>query len=767
MSGSLESCRSKAAVCALLLLAVALVFGQTIRYDFVNYDDKFYVFENPHVSQGLSAGTVAWAFTDSHSCNWHPLTWLSHMLDCQLYGLGAGGHHLTNVLLHAAAAVLLFLVLHQMTGDLWPSAWVAAVFAVHPLRAESVAWVAERKDVLSGLCFMLTLGAYVGYVRRPFSLVRYLAVVLLFALGLMAKPMLVTLPFLMLLLDYWPLGRFHRAGDSGGNRGAALAGASRWLRSRPVVEKIPLLTLAAASCVVTCLAQTEAILAMDRIGLPSRIANAIVSYASYLVRVFYPARLAVFYPYPENGPPAWQIAGSLLLLAVLSAGVLLWIRKRPCLAVGWLWYLGMLVPVIGLVQVGAQAMADRYTYLPQIGLCLALAWGAADICREWPASRRLCGVASVVLLAALAACAWHQTSYWRNSETLWTRALACTSRNLMAHYNFGLFLQRQGKADEAMRHYREALEIRSDSVEVHYNLGLILQGRAVTDEAADHYRKALQANPAYTDAYNNLAVILHARGRTAEAIAHWQKALDLGPEYAEVHANLARAFQEQGRADEAIGHYRKALAIDPNDAALHNALGNVLLRKGATNEAIGQFRQAVEIRPGLADAHNNLGAALGRCGKIDEAMTHWQTALKIDPSQAEPHQNLGSALHQRGRTADALDQWRQAIRLSPDSAPLLNLTARVLATSPDAAIRNGAEAVGLAQRAVQLSGGRDAAFLDTLAAACAEAGRYPEAVDHAQRALALASEQGNTALADALRSRIRLYQSGSALRSQR
>ena len=765
MSGSLESYRSNAVVCA-LLLAVVLVFGQTIRYDFVNYDDKVYVFENAHVSQGLSAEAFAWAFTGSHCCNWHPLTWLSHMLDCQIYGLRAGGHHLTNVLLHAATAVLLFLVLQQMTGDLWPSAWVAAVFAVHPLRAESVAWVAERKDVLSGLCFMLTLGAYVGYVRRPFSLARYLAVVLLFALGLMAKPMLVTLPFLMLLLDIWPLGRFRRASDSGGNRGEASAGASRWLRSRPVVEKIPLLTLSAASCVVTCLAQTEAILPIDRIGLPSRIANAIVSYAAYLGRFFCPARLAVFYPYPENGLPAWEIAGSLLLLTAISAASLLWIRKRPYLAVGWLWYLGMLVPVIGLVQVGAQAMADRYTYLPQIGLCLALAWGAADVCRWWPGGGRLCGLVSAVLLAALAACAWLQTSYWRSNESLWTRALACTSRSLVAHYNFGLFLQRQGRADEAMRSYREALEIRSDSVEVHYNLGVILQGRAMTDEAADHYRKAIQANPAFADAYNNLAVILHAQGKAAEAIAHWQKALDLGPEYAEVHANLAQAFQELGNADKAIDHYRKALAIDSNDAAVHNALGNVLLRRDATDEAIAHFRQAVEIRPGLADAHNNLGAALGRRGKIDEAMTHWQTALKIDPSQAEPHQNLGSALHHRGRTAEALDQWRQAIRLSPQSAPLLNQTARVLATSPDAAIRNGTEAVGLAQRAVQLSGGRDAAFLDTLAAACAEAGRFPEAVDHAQRALVLASEQGNTALADALRARIRLYQSGSALRSK-
>ena len=362
-----------AAVCGFLLLAVALVFGQTVRHDFVNYDDNAYVYENPQVAGGLTAHGIAWAFTSFHVSNWHPLTWLSHMLDCQFYGLHAGGHHLTNVLLHAATAILLFLVLRRMTGDLWPSAFVAAVFAIHPLRAESVAWVAERKDVLSGLFFMLTLGAYAGYARRPFSLGRYLTVVLLFALGLMAKPMLVTLPFVLLLLDYWPLGRI------GPHRRTGISSFRR-----VVVEKIPLLALTAASCVATVIAQGTAVIAIDVIPLPSRIANALVSYVAYMGQLFYPAGLAVLYPHPEGGLPIWKVAASSLVLAGISAAALVWRRRFPYLFVGWFWYVGMLVPVIGLVQVGLHAMADRYTYLPQIGLCIAVTWGVAQLA----ASRR-------------------------------------------------------------------------------------------------------------------------------------------------------------------------------------------------------------------------------------------------------------------------------------------------------------------------------------------------------------------------------------------
>ena len=369
------------AVCIFLLLAVAVVFGPTIRHEFVNYDDDDYVYENPQVARGFTAPGIVWAFTHFHSGNWHPLTWLSHMVDCQLYGLDhPGGHHLTNVLLHAASCLVLFVVLRQMTGDLWPSAFVASLFAIHPLHVESVAWVAERKDVLSGLFFMLTLAAYVSYARRPFSLLRYLLTTALFALGLMAKPMLVTLPFVLLLLDYWPLGRIGATSQPVSRESRLPQQSSPALR-RVLLEKLPWLAMAAASCAATFLAQGTSVVVVQRLPLLTRIDNALVSYAAYLGQFFYPAGLAALYPHPQSSLPIWKIVAAVLLLLGVSLAALACRRKCPYLLVGWLWYLGMLVPVIGLVQVGSQAMADRYTYLTQIGLYIALAWGSERVCQ--------------------------------------------------------------------------------------------------------------------------------------------------------------------------------------------------------------------------------------------------------------------------------------------------------------------------------------------------------------------------------------------------
>ncbi len=420
-----DNYRTVLGVCALLLGAVWLVFGQTLGHGFVNYDDDRYVYGNSQVMPGLSLKGIEWAFTHSLMANWHPLTVISHMLDCQLYGLHAGGHHLTSVLLHAAAAICLFLVLREMTGTLWRSAFVAAVFAIHPLRVESVAWVAERKDVLSGLFFMLTLGAYVRYVRKPASAGRYLTVVLLFDLGLMCKPMLVTTPFVLLLLDYWPL-----------NRWGTPAGRYSNLR-RLIVEKIPLIVLSIAACLVTLLVQHQD----TGISLFERISNALVSYVAYGRQMFYPAGLAVMYPYPNDGWPAGKIILSLLLLAAVSAGAFCWRRKRPYFLMGWLWYLGMLVPVIGLLlQVGAQSRADRYTYLPQIGLYILLTWTVAELTASWRSRRWMLGGGAAVILTALIICARHQTAYWRDSKSLWEHTLACTSGNSLACNNLAWLL---------------------------------------------------------------------------------------------------------------------------------------------------------------------------------------------------------------------------------------------------------------------------------------------------------------------------------------
>ena len=775
-------------VCSFLLLAVALVFGRTVQCEMVNFDDDKYVYDNPQVTGGVTAHGIIWALTHSHSSNWHPVTWFSHMMDCQLYGLQPWGHHLGNVLLHAATAILLFLVLMQMTSDLWPSALVAAVFALHPLRVESVAWVAERKDVLSGMFFMLTVAAYVYYARRPFSIARYLAVVVLFAVGLMAKPMLVTLPLVLVLLDYWPLGRWTAtsAGHAGG--------------TRPIVEKIPLAALAVASCVVTLLAQAHALASNLVIPLQWRIANALFAYVVYLGQLFWPVGLAAYYPHPIGSLPAWKVACAAIVLLGITAGTLIARRRFPYLVVGWLWYLTMLLPVIGLVQVGDQAMADRYTYLPLIGPCIALAWGAAQACRRWPHRGWVCAITAGLVLMGLMLCAWRQTAYWRDSETLWNRVLACTPENARTHSNLGAALQQRGENDDAMRHFQKALEINPGYLEAQNNLGNALNRSGRFDEAISHYLKALEISPDCAEVHLNLGNALIRTGRFDEAIAHlrmalpslsgrselhynlgnallqtgrpieaideYRKSLDIRPDYADAINNLGAALGELGRPDEAITHYRKALAIEPRSEDAHNNLGNALAQKGQVAEAIAEYQMALEIRPGFADARNNLGAILADHGRVDEAIVQYRKVLDVSPECAAAYHNLGGALCRQGKLDEALASWREGIRRCPKDSPLLSVTAWQLATSPNASLRSGPEAVALAQRAVELTGGRSPEFLDVLAAAYAEAGRFPDALAIARQALSLASAQNNTALATSLRARIKLYEAGSPLRSK-
>jgi tetratricopeptide (TPR) repeat protein len=523
--------RNVLAVCCLLALAVAVVFGPTVWHDFVNFDDDAYVYDNPQVTHGLTQQTAAWSFTTFHSSNWHPLTWLSHALDCQLYGTQhAAGHHLTNVALHAAVAILLLLVLWQTTGSLWPSAVVAAVFAVHPLRVESVAWIAERKDLLSGLFFMLTLAAYLHYVRHPFSWLRYLLVAAMFALGLMAKPMLVTLPFVLLLLDYWPLGRMPVSRWGGSCTATTEATVQLSPQQghaafrRLIAEKLPLLILAAASCIVTSFAQDPSIAVSKYLPISARIANALVSYVDYLGQFFYPVGLAAFYPHPESGLPIWKVAGALLVLAGISAAAWIGRRRCPYLLVGWLWYVGMLVPVIGLVQVGDQARADRYTYLPQIGLVIALVWGATAAGQKFlPAGKNvdyrrwLGGAASVLAVIILAAIAWRQTSYWRDSETLWTHTVACTTHNATAQYNLGVTLAQRGDIPDAIECFREALAIQPRSGDAENNLGVLLAQSGRLDEATRHFQAAVKIRPDLIDAHNNLRMAIEQQNRFRRA----------------------------------------------------------------------------------------------------------------------------------------------------------------------------------------------------------------------------------------------------------
>jgi tetratricopeptide (TPR) repeat protein len=609
------------------LLAVAIAFIQTAGHEFVNLDDNEYVYENWHVQQGLTIGSAAWAVTSCYALNWHPLTWLSHMLDCQLCGVKPAGHHLTSLVLHAAAAIVLFLALRKMTSMLWPSAFVAAVFAIHPLRVESVAWVAERKDVLSGLFFMLTLHIYARYTERPSSWGRYVLLLTMFALGLTAKPMLVSTPFVLLLLDFWPLERWQ-----GANRAPAATSDCRF-PSRSwkslLIEKLPLFVLTAASCAVTLAAQRSAIHTLEQRSFATRAANAVVAYVAYLAKMVWPTGLAAIYPLPKDPPSAWQVSAAASVLLGITAVCFALRRKRPYLLFGWLWYVGTLVPVIGLVQVGSQSMADRYTYLTQIGLCVSIAWAGADIAGVAPSWRGFLAAASALIIAALTICAWQQTSYWRDGESLWTHTLACTAENPLAENNLALVLSRHGRAEDAAAHYTEALRIKPDFAEAHNNFGLLLADRGQGDAAIKQFSEALDLKPSCAEAHFNLGRIWADRGKTENAIAEYRQALSIKPDYVEAFVNLGNNLADRGQAAEAIAALRKALEIWPGCADAHYNLANTLAGRGEPDEAIAHYRKAVEIKPDYLEAQFNLAVILDGRGKLDEALPHYQRALGL------------------------------------------------------------------------------------------------------------------------------------------
>jgi tetratricopeptide (TPR) repeat protein len=609
-----------------------LVFGQTLRHGFVNYDDPTYVYENATVIKGLSLGAVAWAFTNSHARNWHPLTTLSHMLDSQLFGLEPWGHHFTNVFLHAMTVLLLFFVLWQMTGAYWRSAFVAAIFAIHPLRVESVAWVAERKDVLSGLFFILTLAAYVRYARKRTG-VRYAAVVLFFALGLMSKPMLVTLPLVLLLLDYWPLGRV--AGLESGR-----------FKLRPaiplLIEKTPLLVLSAASCLVTFLVQKSGGAQAEPLPLTWRIGNAITAYVTYVLQMIWPIKLAPLYPHPEGTLPAWAVVGALLILFVVTAIVFVRRRNNPYLVTGWLWYLGMLAPVIGIVQVGVQGWADRYTYLPQIGLYLLLTWTVADVTARWRHRRELLSAGTALVLAPLGWAASVQASRWRDSETLWRHTLAVTNNNEVAYINLGEVLDKGGDIDGALAYHEKALEIRSHKQTsrydfllalTHANIGSALRRKGLMDDAIAHYEKAVEWQPDYAEGYLGLGGALTEKGRFDAAIEAFRKAVALHSEYAEAYVGWATALVRQGRDEEAITQFEKALEIAPQSLVALNNLAwlfatssNPSIRNGP--KALLLAERAIKITGEDPFYLHKLAAAYAATGNFPSALETAERALR-------------------------------------------------------------------------------------------------------------------------------------------
>jgi Flp pilus assembly protein TadD len=638
----------------LALTAITLaVFGQTVRHEFVNFDDDLYVYDAPNIKAGLTINGIVVAFTSPHARNWHPLTTISHMLDYQLWGLNAGGHHATNIVLHTIAVLLLFRVLQQMTGALWKSALVAALFAVHPLHVESVAWVSERKDVLSALLFFLMLGAYVRYARAP-SLSRYLLVTVLFAAGLMSKPMLVSGPVILLFLDYWPLDRIRsRTSEASQSAvGSAKAGGSRsevhnnWsVVSRLILEKIPLLLLSTGSCVITFVVQKRATGAIPPLPWLWRAENAVASYVFYIWQTLWPAGLTVFYPHPNNTVPVWEIILALALLVGTTVTAIVVRRQRPYLFTGWFWYVVMLVPVIGLVQVGEQGHADRYTYLPHIGLFLLTVWGIADVTAGRRSTSRIAVAATVVIIFALACGAFVQTRYWRNSKTLWTHALAVTSDNDFAHNNLAYLLADRGELDDAISHFEDAARIRSRKTDKHYNAG-----------------------SAFVEM--NLADAQARKGRSDEAMLHYNQAIRLEPNYADAHYNRGNVLFAKGRIDEAITDWEKTLQLQPNDADAHTCLGNALLRLGSLKEAITHYEMAVALGPLDPHSRNNLGwilATSSDTGVRDgaKAVDLAQQAVALSGGR-EPQflRTLAAAYAESGRFADAIAAAQQAAVLA-------------------------------------------------------------------------------------------------------
>ena len=711
----------------IFLAAVTLMaFWQLNHCDFVNYDDETYVSNNPHVRDGITADGIRWAFTTGYRANWHPLTWISHMLDAQLFGLNPRWHHFTNLLFHIANTLLLFAILNRMTKALWKSAIVAALFALHPLHVESVAWVAERKDVLSTFFWMLTIGAYCNYVERPI-LRKYLPVLLFFVLGLMSKPMLVTLPFVLLLLDYWPLKRFEqkrtaqtvwteangplsgdkRKGKTKKKQVVTVEAKAkepadpeyRWALARPLLwEKLPLVLLAALSSIVTYIAQQKggAVQSIEAIPLGVRIANAFVSYVIYIGKMIWPGHLAVLYPHPGLWP-YWQIVGAALLLVGITL-IVTWKAKRSSyLATGWFWYAGTLVPVIGLVQVGSQGMADRYTYIPLIGLFIMAAWGIPELLKGWRYRKEALFLSSALTLSCLFMVTWTQVGYWRDSITLFEHTAEVTNRNSLAYHNLG-------SAYESLRNYRQAIENYDKAIEIYPKYAQAYFNRAgayvslgnPTQAIADS-NKAIELDPQLAGAYNNRAAAYVSLGNPTQAIADCDRAIGLNPKYADAYNNRANAYVSLRQYAQAIKDYDKAIEFNPELAYAYNnraiAYGNL----GNHGQAIADCSKAIDLSPEYTDAYNNRAIAYGNLGNHGQAIADCSKAIDLSPEYTDAYFNRASAYVGLSQYMQAIKDYDRVIGFNPKYAQayINRAGAHVGLGNPRQAIEDCDKAIGL------------------------------------------------------------------------
>jgi tetratricopeptide (TPR) repeat protein len=797
-------------ICLGLVVGSVMAFAGVFSCDFVNYDDPAYVTANPHVHNGVTEASVVWAFTSIHGGNWHPLTSISHMVDCQIFGPNPVWHHLVNLLFHIANTLLLFAVLTRMTEAPWRSAIVAGLFAWHPLHVESVAWVSERKDVLSTFFWLLSTWCYATYVEsqnrarprsqsdgqkstededdgwarsteaslirhnRPYRVILapyYICSLFLFLLALMSKPMVVTLPFTLLLLDYWPL-----------RRNAAMG----W--TKLVVEKAPFFVLALAGSVVTFLVQraAKAVLPLAVEPISHRVANALVSYFTYLEKMVWPDNLGIFYPLVTS-LPAQTVIGATLVLVVATALSVALRRSSPYLITGWLWFLGTLVPVIGLVQVGQQSMADRYAYVPLIGIFIALVWGLVDLSKRWRrATRNALATAAVIVLWVCIVLTQSQVHFWQNSAALFDHALTINTNNYAAHYYLGLALEDRGQDKQAILHFNAAQQLQPGWPPPVSHLGACLERQGDTQSAMDCYESALKVQPDYSPARIALASLLSREGKIDAAANQYEEGLRCDPNAPDLHYNFANLLISQGKLAEAVGHYRESLRIDPNSPDAHNNLGIVLLTQGTPADAIEQFQEALRLRPDFPQAEDQLGTALQKLGRLDEARQHFAVAVQLAPDLAHARLKLGLMLAQQGQFAIAATQLERVTTLEPtNEVAWFNLAAvqaaqghwqeaardfgKVTELKPndaDAHARRGAalaqagqkdQSIGEYERAAELTNHRQPQILAALDQAYAAAGRFAEAITTAQEAQAAAADLNQPALAQAAAQRLEKY----------
>ena len=656
-----------AIICFVLAAVTLAVYWPLTSHPFINFDDDEYIVGNPHVTSGLSWTNVAWAFQSGKAANWHPLTWISHMMDCDLYGLNPGGHHLTNLIFHIANTLLLFLLLKQMTGAMWCSALVAALFAWHPLHVESVAWASERKDVLSAFFWMLTLLAYAGYAKRP-NIAGYMLALLFFACGLMSKPMVVTLPFVLLLLDFWPLARISNF-------------KLRKENLKILLEKIPFFALAAAASAVTFLVQKNAG-AFWQSPLPTRLANAVLAYVRYLSKIFWPTDLAVVYPYPHHWP-ALFVAGAALLLVMWSALFIFRAKRNPYLIVGWLWFLGTLVPTIGLVQVGSQSMADRYTYIPSIGLFILVVWGVNDLFDSWPERKKFLPLAASVALVGCLAVTSLQLNYWQSSIQLFLRAVSVTTDNYVAYNTLGKAFEKSGQKEKALFIYSETVRLEPRYPEGQFNLAMSLLEFGKTDEALEHLKMAANLTPHDPDIQYVLGIYFMQHDQLEEAAHRFNVALADRPEFPEAHNALGSALSRQGRLDEAIAQFSDSLRLKPDFAVAHENWAAVLVKQNKIAQAIPHFAEAVRLKPGDPEMHFNFGLALLDNHQPAEAAAQFSEELRLTPNETKAHFRLAQALQQQNKSAEAVIQYQAALRLMTDFPEAKAALDQILSANPN------------------------------------------------------------------------------------